>query len=353
MRKVLVLLILIFFINSGVFAGLVSDLEFKKLPEVVGIEVRYPANIVFYTDGTLDEENKRVFVESFLSAFLLPASILKVSLRYDKGYEDIISDALGKTILGKVMLEQDLFLKKVYSTLYYPGTESGRAFWSNFIGATNVTVRYWICPGKVEIIDAGNKMLIKEATLSIKQEIDAGLNIRELNERYIIPSLERYVNYDYRFAPVRLVFRAIVFALWLKEKYKQSIYAYWRDSYKIGSVVISDKYKEKIWKEYVKSFENKEWVDWQGRYWGGVEFNRFSIEVKKQEVDFGDKERFEIELVPEDYPLVSVSRDKPKKEIGGIDFSMKIDDLEIDTVAVDIDLSRWQYATSLGYYEKE
>lgn len=70
----------------------------------------------------------------------------------------IIELELGRTDVGKVMLEADLLLKKTAARLLHPDHPLGARFWDDlygWVGAKGVKMchsfRQWIVPGKVEL----------------------------------------------------------------------------------------------------------------------------------------------------------------------------------------------------------
>lgn len=155
------------------------------------------------------DEYVRLLSKYFLAALSMPDEKIWVNL---SPYESdrIINDALVQTDLGKVLIEQDLLLKQLASSLTYPGTYLGKKYWQNH--STNNDTKIWIKSGNVELIENGTTILIKEAKLKVSSE--------NLNNEILIPSIEEEVNHGQNFNPLRQIYSAVILAKYLKHKLK-------------------------------------------------------------------------------------------------------------------------------------
>src|SRR3989338_5702921 len=100
----------------------------------------------------------------FLIGLSLPNDKFWVNLRPDAP-EQIIDPELGKTDMGRIMLEADLQLKKDTAGLTSPQTQEGKEYWDKLykragelFGTENITIptltRPWIVPGEVIISES-------------------------------------------------------------------------------------------------------------------------------------------------------------------------------------------------------
>ncbi|MCB9757263.1 MAG: hypothetical protein H6753_02420 [Candidatus Omnitrophica bacterium] len=121
-------------------------------------------------------------VKFFLTAMTIPDKEAWVNL---SPYEAnrIIPDALGKTEMGKVMLEQDYLLKQLASSLTNPETDLGKKFWTNVrakvqeqFGTTDIPMstfnKVWIVPAKAEVAEKDGKVFITQNRLKVMLEED-------------------------------------------------------------------------------------------------------------------------------------------------------------------------------------
>jgi hypothetical protein len=336
----------------------------KKEVSIIGISVEPPDNVTFYTDGVMTDTEKKLMVESFLTAVVIPEQDLWVNLKVNE-QNSIAQFYLGRTELGRVMLEQDLLLKKATSTAYYPEREPGNTFWLR-IGLygqdrrTASEIRSWIFPKQVVIKDNGREMFIKLAELDVKQErIKEGIGgFQDASDELILPAVKKYVLEDENFIPTRQVFRAVVCGIWFKNKFLRTIYTYCINTNKTGYFEIADsQMKYRVWDKYITSFREHDYLDAEvtgNRIWGGVTFETPAkwVEVKKEDTrdDLKDKDRFTFQVKPSTIPnSVNTESGTTVEKLGGIDFNTRIE-VEEDTFPIsDTEAREWQLSESIGY----
>ncbi len=259
--------------------NLLPPVELAQEVSIVGVRVIPPNTVTFYTNGIMTEKEKRLMVDSFLTAVVVPEKDLWVNLRDDERNR-IAPFYLGRTELGRVMLEQDLLLKHATATAFHPHSLSGEKFWNaiDLYGKDirlSTNMRSWIVPDKVLIEDSGREMYIKQADLSVNQEkIKEGVwGFQERADKFILPTVKEYVLKDTHFAPTRQVFRAVVCGIWFKNKFLNTIYHWSINSNKVGSFEIADSdMKYNIWDKYLISFKEHDYKDRTNRTWGGISF---------------------------------------------------------------------------------
>lgn len=340
---------------------ILAPVQNKFSAKIIGIGFKPPSEIIFYTEGEMTNEEKRLMAESFLAALVIPEEDLWVSLRIDQP-DRVAPYRLGITELGRTMLEQDYLLKKAVGAVIYPRTESGRRFWSrlSFYGpAAKFDLRTWVFPEAAVIVDNGMEMLIKTADLGVQQEkIFSNVpGFENISEEAILPEVKRYILDSREFIPTRQIYRAIICALWFKNKFSRTIYSNYINTNKTGSIEIYDKdLKYKVFKKYADSYRNKLWRDATGRNWGGIQFYHPAdwLGVEKQDTSgaFRGAARFSINL--EASGIENSVSDKPddgavKESIGGIDLGARIQ-VEEEYFDVPEELSReWSLAESISY----
>lgn len=359
-------LIPIFVLTSCDMRGpdILQPITEKPYAKIIGIKVEPPSEVTFYTDGEMTEAEKKLMAESFLTAVVIPEKDLWVNLRIEQKNR-IAPYSLGITELGRVMLEQDYLLKKATSTAYYPENESGYRFW-NIIDAygserrLSSEIRSWIYPKRTVVVDNAREMFIRVAELDVKQEkIKEGIEgFQEASDEIILPAVKNYVLYDEHFIPTRQVYRAVICAIWFKNKFPNTIYNYCINTNKTGAFEISDTdMKYKVWGKYALSFKNHDYQDWhpyKNRVWGGVDFKNPKewVEVEKEDTkeELRDAASFKIELKPSAVPSSGGQGEViTKAMIGGIDLDAKIE-VEQERFDVPEETARdWQFSQSIGY----
>jgi len=228
-------------------------------------------------------------VKFFLAALTIPDKEAWVNLSpYEK--DRIIPDVLGRTEMGKQMLEQDYILKQLSSSLTNPETDLGEKYWkevekrealsvkreANETDASHFTndasrssfTKVWIVPGKAKVLESDGIVLIDDRRLKVMMDedyvameqstVDSGKSMVKINEttdhrqqtthlssdifrQTILPKLEAEVNEGKNFAAVRQVYNSVILAAWYKQALKNSLLGQvYADKGKVIGVEIND-----------------------------------------------------------------------------------------------------------------
>jgi hypothetical protein len=227
--------------------------------------------------------------------------------------ERIASDNMCKTMIGRVLLEADLQMKKDFCKYDNPcESDIGKKYWDmlekkaeelvtecmkefpqeiqNVDNVSfNVVTRHWIVPGKITVYEDNDEIYIVEATLDIYSEPayehstfeiqdqpdslsskcrgcltraakEYGRYAAELEENLILPLVVKEVNTSDQYTDLRQVYTALVLAQWYKSHCEESLFAKFLDTENIealGSWEGRDCLE--IQKNYVRSFEEGEY----------------------------------------------------------------------------------------------
>lgn len=269
---------------------------------MMGVKI-YPADPLRYdfivnsgntdlTEAALSEESVRL-IKYFLAALTTPDADFWVNL---SPYENnrIIPDKLGLTQMGRELLAQDYILKQLSASLLHPDGETGKKFWENVYARaraaagtteveipTDVLTKVWIVPDTAVIGVQGSAAYLKKAHLKVMTETDyLAMEIvrdqgtqevpsqdvtTDILREVVIPEIERAVNEDEMFVPLRQVYHSLVLAVWLKEKIKKDSaladnvkawLAAYLDQNKVSGVDHGEQDAvQGIWRQYVDSFQ--------------------------------------------------------------------------------------------------
>jgi len=242
-----------------------------------------PLNIEFIIDPgtqkTVNNEEAGLLVKYFLAALTIPKENLWVNL---SPYEQnrIIPQALSQTELGEDMLGQDYLLKQLASSLTYPESKSGQAYW-NDLKDNKAFNRVWISADQAQVYEGKNVVLITKASLKVQTEddylaankngvgVDPRVDPKQDNGRthgsaatdafrqHVLPSINTEINQGKNFAQLRQIYNAVVLGLWFKNKFKESFYKnYFNRETTQGIDTADPQAKEKIYNLYVEAFKN-------------------------------------------------------------------------------------------------
>ncbi|MEU7948300.1 hypothetical protein AB0C50_26750 [Micromonospora taraxaci] len=84
--------------------------------------------------------------------------------------DKVIDEYLGRTAVGRVMLDADLELKRAWTRLQDPKTALGLEYWNRMTGLDGACIRQWIVPKTATIREEGNRLYILDAPLEVKAE---------------------------------------------------------------------------------------------------------------------------------------------------------------------------------------
>ncbi|HRZ14069.1 MAG TPA: hypothetical protein P5110_01035 [Candidatus Omnitrophota bacterium] len=182
------------------------------------------------------------FITYFLTGLALPSEVFWVNLNPHQP-NSIIDQRLQNTLVGRILLEGDLRLKKDAGMLTNPRlSDAGKRYWQRLYAKAEslgiadqipVINRIWIIPGEMSFHQTATSLEIGQGILHIRLESDyigkkpAAVSARlaavqaygvELMRELILPLLEMKVNYDPAYADLRSVYRALSLARWYKKQ---------------------------------------------------------------------------------------------------------------------------------------
>jgi len=226
------------------------------------------------TGEKLKDESEKL-VKYFLTALTIADKESWVNLSPYEA-DRIIPETLGRTEMGKQMLEQDYLLKQLSASLTNPEKELGQKFWDEVKKQSNgsdVNVstfnKVWIVPNGATVAEKDGKVYITASRLKVMLEEDYEAMIKEGNgnmpvnslsskvfRSIILPQLEKEINEGQNFAPTRQIYQSVILASWYKRALRESLLGkIYMDRGKVDGVDISDRsFKEKVYKQYLEAF---------------------------------------------------------------------------------------------------
>jgi len=232
------------------------------------------------------QKTSQRLVNYFLASLAVPEKDLWVNLSpVEKNH--IIPYALSKTELGRDLLAEDYMLKQLSASLIYPENGLGKSFWNKVYieayrkyGVTQVPVslfnKVWILPQKASVFERGNTVYIVNAHLKVMLEDDylaqrmlakkvtqptGNFPVKDISKQVlreiVVPALEKEVNEDRNFAPVRQVFYSLILAQWYQDVFKQSVLnKVYSGLNKVAGIDLSDpKNKDLIYRQYLAAYK--------------------------------------------------------------------------------------------------
>ena len=192
-------------------------------------------------------------VRYFLTALTIPEDDLWVNLAPGEKSR-VAPQALSQTELGRDLLNEDYLLKQLASSLTYPDSESGKAYWRNAVGDN--LQRVWIVPKHVHIYEGHDMAVIGEASLKALAEDNKDQALKD----NILPLIEQDVNTGKNFALLRQVCSAIILAAWFKHKLRARENTVFNkgffDKKKISGIESNDpKVRERIYGKYLEALQ--------------------------------------------------------------------------------------------------
>ncbi|MFH0754883.1 MAG: hypothetical protein V2A70_09990 [Candidatus Omnitrophota bacterium] len=233
------------------------------------VNVREPLQFDFLFDEGDKELSADAFkaqssrlVRYFMASLTIPQQDLWVNL---SPYENnrIVQEDLGRTGMGRDLLNQDYILKQVAASLLYPDSATGKAFWAEVysrahekFGTTDIPIdtfnKVWIVPQESVVYESLSKdkkdisgfvdqvklkvMLesdyfaknsdVAKGPLAESIQEDKSDSSQEMSKdvirQVVLPILEKEVNEGANFAPLRQICYALVLSVWFKKKLAES-----------------------------------------------------------------------------------------------------------------------------------
>jgi len=270
--------------------------------------------IIYKGDKPLSDSQKKEeytkLTKYFLASLAIPDDDQWVNLSpYEK--DRIIKDNFGKTEMGRDLLAQDYLLKQITASLIYPEDNLGKKFWDRVYtqaqkqyGTTNIPVntfnKVWILPDDALIYEKGNTAYVIKNHLRVMLEEDyvalsnhqgqpgdmalavspsrlpskEGLNVKapqgnnpnalpathslasQIVREIVLPELQREVNEDQNFAPLRQVYSGMLLATWFKRTLKQSLLGQiYANKAKVRGVDQDPKTNAEIYRQYLQAYK--------------------------------------------------------------------------------------------------
>jgi hypothetical protein len=235
-----------------------------------------------YKEAQLKEESTKL-IKYFLTSLTVPEKNMWVNLSpYEK--DRIIGKDLQATEMGKDLLELDLQLKQLASSILNPENAVGQEFWNRVhqkvedkFGNAQMPVNFhnkvWIVPEKAVINIQNNQVFIGESHLKVLHESDY-LSIEnslgsvpaqddtnsvsnQILKEVIIPELEKEVNNGRDFAKLRQIYHSSILAAWYKKNLKESLLSkIYNDQNKTEGIQAADQnYPQKVYNDYLQAFQ--------------------------------------------------------------------------------------------------
>jgi len=232
-------------------------------------------------DKLLSDAQKRdeytKLAKYFLASLAIPDENQWVNLSpYEQ--DRIITSDFGQTVMGRDLLAQDYLLKQITASLIYPQDRLGKKFWDKVYaqaqkqyGTTNVPIntfnKVWILPDDALIYEKGHTAYILKNHLRVMLEEDylamqkrGHINVSPFSSQVIrqivLPEIEREINQDQNFAPLRQVYSGMLLATWFKGALKNSLLAQiYANKSKIKGIDQDPRTNAKIYQRYLQAYK--------------------------------------------------------------------------------------------------
>ncbi len=241
----------------------------------------------------LNSEAKQL-INFFFLGITLSDDDFWVNLRPDEPGR-ITSLTLTKTEMGRILLNQDLQLKKEAARLLHPNNPTGQVFWNKLYSeaekllgknklkktAIETSNRVWIVPDEAIVMETDDGAFVVSSKLKVLLENDyysSKLSLKgtipkaqqdqiqglseQLMREIIIPEITKEVNSGETFAPLRQIYNSLILAQWFKRKYRNSQSIYSQAIGKGSTQGLESQLpweKQAIWQDYLKSYKQGEY----------------------------------------------------------------------------------------------
>lgn len=263
---------------------------------------------------------------SFFIWLALPSDKFWVNLNPNEPHR-VVDPELGRTDVGRIMLQADFEMKKTVAKLIHPDSETGKLFWDQLYGYAArqqlnrlcFSFRQWILPGNVVVYADANEVYVVTATLSVELEsdyqkthktdttaatacppdVDPALQAQaeDLFRKIILPELIRQVNTAPEYRDIRTIFHSRIVAEWYRTQHRDNARAFVDI---LGSGDVKDWYSITPWdpqtlfEAYVQSVTNGEFnitrqtqviegnqiiTSKRTYFYGGVDFTKIEMET--------------------------------------------------------------------------
>ncbi len=224
--------LLVFSLVAGPYSGAPAiaaipiSANVKSAPGVLLNGMSFANNgISFQWKGKdISDVDAQKLISYYYTALAIPEKDWWVNLGITFTEDDVISNGLADTELGYTLLNADLRMKTIVNEYLSPDSETGAAFWEEMSNRQidGFSPRFWMVPGEMEINYSEKGVLIKDAKIAVRAEVEDNIpdstkqEIEALLDKYILPNVEKEINTSSEFAPLRSAYYAMVLASWTK-----------------------------------------------------------------------------------------------------------------------------------------
>lgn len=247
----------------------------------------HPGDQSVPTEEFKNESQK--LIKYFLAALTVPEKDMWVNLSPVEK-DRIVPEKFGQTEMGRDLLAQDYFLKKLTASLISPDNETGKKMWEKIYAQakekfgtadipTDFLSKVWIVPESAKIYENGKSVFVVDAHLKVLMEEDylvsrepylvsrkessrdTSHELRDTSNQIIkqilIPVIEHEVNTGETFANLRQIYNSVILATWYKKNLKTSLLGkVYVDKDKTKGVDHNNpKAKEEIYQKYLEAFQ--------------------------------------------------------------------------------------------------
>ncbi|MBN1824537.1 MAG: hypothetical protein JW803_09490 [Endomicrobiales bacterium] len=234
------------------------------------------------------------------------------------GYDneiDPVGPAIADYTIGKVLLDSDLRLKRLFARYEDPNTKVGRNFWLRHvrhllriaprtmssdgtsravdIAGEPIYTRIWIESGSADASWAGGSYYLGKMELDVRLESDANAGpvssdnwsraarLRDI-QAILVPKIKKYVNEAPEFAPLRAIYTGVVMAEAAKQYGSDFSYIYRQMPLeKISRIYISQikgQYEREFYSKKDRHFK-VDGSEWRVEVGGGIDLTR-PVEIR-------------------------------------------------------------------------
>jgi hypothetical protein len=215
-----------------------STLELRYLAEGQGGKLAYAfdASATTAADHKITEGRTALAQSSdaFFVWLSLSPSTFWVNLNPTEP-DRIVDPRLGKTDVGRILLQADFQMKKVVGKLIHPDSPLGKQFWGSSDPTTTncISMRQWIVPLPATVYEQNGGLYILDAPLDVKMETDylqahgetdtscthPDAHMESVFRTLVLPKVKEAINGAPEFAELRRVYLSRVAAEWYRQRH--------------------------------------------------------------------------------------------------------------------------------------
>jgi hypothetical protein len=218
----------------------------------------------------------KLLEDTFYVALAVPAPALWVNLTPNEP-DRVCDPRLRKVEMGRAFVNADMQMKVDAAVLTDPRKSGlGKDFWDQIRrlaagGRLKTGCRMWIVPGEMDLVSDGTGCYLHAMHLRVQLETErfmasnnpTGLgDVDRLNRLMILPEIERKLNEDPIYAPMRQVYSAIILARWYKDHFRgtKQPAADLIDSDSVAGRELADGWTPQgVYEQYMRSYQQGEY----------------------------------------------------------------------------------------------